>query len=394
MRMDTPPHSPFNDERDAEDQEFNEEEMEIVIIGENDPPPEESSDEDGEPNPQNNINVHPELNPDRRLIRDDADLTFDRHEGSVFGAAIHPTEDWIVTGGEDDKAYVWNLDTGEVVYESDGHNDSVISTEFSHDGTYLATGDIAGHIQVFKVSQDFKKVIDFQIGDMVWMKWHKSSNILMAGGDGGEIYIWRIPSGDCKVFRGNGLRSEDVALTMDGKRLIAGYNDGTVKLWDIRTSTVALEIRAGGPVAHEKQVTCVLADPDCNSLFYSGSYESTILIAGECGPLGLLRPNNGLIEALAYWSDGNLKLLACGSFSFFCIKNNTESSFFIFLGTITGHITVWDISKQSFRMECEDPDQNGITRLLWLPECTIVAASMCGFVRGFDGRSGKQKVRF
>lgn len=170
----------------------------------------ESDDEDGA---GANENIDEEYVPPR----DDAVLTFSAHEGPVFCGSFHPTENLAVTGGEDDKAYVWSTETGNVVFTVEGHKDSVIAAEFSADGNYLATGDMAGYVQVLKLSQDYKQVWEFEMGDMSWMKWHIAANVLLAGSDTGETYVWRIPSGDCKVLQGNGSKAEIGQLTADGK---------------------------------------------------------------------------------------------------------------------------------------------------------------------------------
>lgn len=165
--------------------------------------------------------------------RDDAKITFREHSSAVFSCHLHPTENIAVTGGEDDKAFVWNTETGEVISKIEGHKDTVISVAFSPDGNYLATGDMAGEIQVsanssnksqivtketpaqvFKVAQNYKKVWEFSMGDMCWMKWHMAANVLLAGSEVGDIYVWRIPSGDCKILPGNGNRCETAEVTV------------------------------------------------------------------------------------------------------------------------------------------------------------------------------------
>ena len=40
----------------------------------------------------------------------------------------------LVSGGEDDTAYIWNTSTGEILFQCIGHTDSVISCGFSPDG--------------------------------------------------------------------------------------------------------------------------------------------------------------------------------------------------------------------------------------------------------------------
>ena len=60
---------------------------------------------------------------------DDAVLVFDRHSASasasepnsVFSVALDPTGSVAVSGGEDDKAFVWRVADGSVLFECSGH---------------------------------------------------------------------------------------------------------------------------------------------------------------------------------------------------------------------------------------------------------------------------------
>jgi angio-associated migratory cell protein len=205
-------------------------------------------------------------------------LTFSKHSSAVFCCSFCPSKQYVVSGGEDDKAYVWNRDTGELIYEILDHKDSVISATFSADGNYLATGDMAGEIFCFKMNEEkeFKKVWEYSMGDMEWMKWHKSANVLMAGSSNeGEIYVWRIPSGDCKVLPGNGAKCETAEIASDGKNLFAGYGDGTVKLWDIKNNNVIMEINRDNHMGHKDRVSCVSCDPE-NPCFASGGEDGLL----------------------------------------------------------------------------------------------------------------------
>lgn len=313
-------------------------------------------------------NVEEELTPQR----DDAIITFSSHEGPVFCGSFHPTLNVAVTGGEDDKAYVWSTETGNVVFAVTGHKDSVIAAEFSADGNFLVTGDMAGYIQVFKTTQDYKKVWEFEMGDMGWLQWHIAANVLFAGSDTGETYVWRIPSGDCKVLQGNGSKAEIGQLTADGKSLIVGYSDGCVKLWDIKSSTVVQNYEENTPLGHSGSITSIAADPE-NGRFLTGSEDGKIMIANNTGPLHNLFPNSGSVEAIAYSLERDeMKLVACG--------------------TLEGKISLWDVNRQAIRMECPNPDPTGITKLIWAPNHTLLCATLDGSIRIFDGRNGQRKV--
>lgn len=304
--------------------------------------------------------------------RDDAAVTFRKHTASVFCGSLHPTLDLAVTGGEDDRAYVWATDTGDVVHEITNHHDTIVGAAFSPDGAYLAIGDMAGEIEVLKLSQNYQKVWEFSMGDMVWMQWHCATSVLMAGGASGEVYVWRIPSGDCKVLAGNGEQSECAALTADGKRLVAGYADGAVRLWDIKASKCLRSVEAGAPLAHTEAVTCVAADMD-NGLFLTGGQDGVIVIGCASGAMSTLQPSAGSVEALAFCPESEeLKLVACG--------------------TLEGRISLWDVGKQAVRTECEKADDmSGVTRMLWAPGHNLMCSTLGGNVKVFDGRTGQLK---
>lgn len=206
-------------------------------------------------------------------IRDDAICTFSKHTSPVFGCSLHPKFDWAVTGSEDDHAYVWDTRTGEVLYEINEHKDTVTETHFSYDGSYLATGDIAGEIYVYKVSEQhderpiLSKVWEYSMSDMAWLFWHRGANVLLAGADSGEVYVWRIPSGDCKILPGESARCEVGELSGDGKKLLTAYSSGVVKLWDLKTCQVLMEVNQQHPLGFA-DITHVVVACERDSPFY------------------------------------------------------------------------------------------------------------------------------
>lgn len=375
MRQETPPSSPYIEHNEQDEDEDIDEDDELIYIGDADEVlnawerGEDGSESDGEAGGSNQLDeiIEEESVP----VRDDAKVTFSSHEGPVFCGSLHPTESLAVTGGEDDKAFVWSTETGNVVFVAADHKDTVTAAEFSADGNYLATGDMAGFIQVFKVTQDYKTVFDFEIGDMSWMLWHPAANVLFAGADSGETYVWRIPSGDCKVLQGNGHKAEMGSIGADGKTLVVGYTDGAVKVWDIKSSSVIQDITSDSPFGHTGAVTSIAVDPD-NGRFLTGSEDGKILLANSTGPLCNMFPEAGSVEALAFCPDREFKIVACG--------------------TLLGKVSLWDVNRQAVRMECQNDEPTGITKVLWAGNHTLLCATLDGSIRAFDGRNGERKV--
>ncbi|XP_017488199.1 PREDICTED: angio-associated migratory cell protein-like [Rhagoletis zephyria] len=317
--------------------------------------------------------------------RDDAILTFMKHKSAVFGCSLHPTRPLAATGGEDDRAYVWNINTCEVMLEITEHKDTVTDVHFSYDGTYLATGDMAGELFVHKLQESesgpqltLRKVWEFSMGDMTWMCWHRAANVLMAGSENGEVYVWRIPSGDCKILPGEGVRCGVADLTGDGKRLFVGYTNGAVKLWDLKSCTVVMEVDAQNPMAQQTVILSVACEKD--SPFYAaGAADGKIVFCTNSGPVGAVEAD-GSVEYLAFPPSNDLKIVASG--------------------TLQGQIAIWDYTKYNLRTLCDhtfvegdnsNKFQGGITRLKWLSDHTLMAATMDGNVIAFDARSGARK---
>uniref|UniRef100_A0A336MI64 CSON001549 protein n=1 Tax=Culicoides sonorensis TaxID=179676 RepID=A0A336MI64_CULSO len=368
MREDTPPHEPNTDDLLDHD--------EMIYIGDlNDEVIEDFGEaigaDESDDNDEEGLGVVEEMPEEESETpeRDDSILTFKQHEAPIFCAALHPTENLAVTGSEDDKAYIWNTETGEVVYQVNDHHDSVISAEFSHDGVYVATADIAGEIQVFKTTKEYKKVWSFSMGDMCWMKWHTGGHVLLAGSDSGEIYVWRIPSGDCKVLQGYGEKCETATLTLDGKKLAAGYGDGMFKLWDIKSCAALIEMPPNNTLGHTGTITSISCDKD-NHMILTGSEDGKATLIGPNGPVGSLSPNAGAIETV---------LLDCPDL-------DTKIAV---TGTLDGKVTIWDVSRQIPRTECEDPNPVGITRMIWAKDHAILAGTLNGAIKVWDARTGQ-----
>ncbi|CAB3230877.1 unnamed protein product [Arctia plantaginis] len=360
---DTPPSSVNGDEVTGLDEEgmfYVEEVEEIDLDDENMEDVTDQEEEDVEMEP-------PE---------DNAVLVFSKHTGSVFCCDIHPDGKLAVTGGEDDKAYVWAVETGELIMDCIGHKDSVVFVGFSHDGAYLATADMCGLIKVWKCNLDENQqepwtvAFEYEADDLIWGQWHFGTRVLLIGTVSGNIYVLKVPSGETKVLQGHNVKVECGKLFQDGMRLVAGYEDGEVKIWDLKTSTVLHSLPAS---AHEMRVTAVDCNPE-NTLMASISTD---------GKAVLTTTNNGKVV-------GQLE-----------IENYLETVAFapelglLALGTLTGAVSIWEVARQMRRNECSKSDGNeagGVTKMIWIKNY-LLTGCLDGSIRAYDGRSGEMVLQ-
>jgi len=321
---------------------------------------------------------------------DDAKLVFDRHSpsatasspNSVFSVSLDPTGSVAVSGGEDDKAFVWKVADGSVLFECGGHSDSVVCVAFNHDGSMVATGDMAGLIKVWKVASG-KEIWSFECADLEWLYWHPVASVIIAGTIDGSSWMWKIPSGDCKTFPGPAVPSSAGRLHPDGKRLCVGYGDGSLRIWDLKAASVAHTISD----LHSDNVTCL----DIHS---SGN----VLLTGSVdGNSSLVNPNSGKIiarlpvrESSPSSSGPAMDDGAAGEET--SIEAVALSSSFPVgaTGSLDGKLLIWDLNSEKLR---HDPIRldGGITRLAWSGGGggdLLFCSSLDGTASAWDGRSG------
>ena len=49
-----------------------------------------------------------------------------------------------------------------------------------------------------------------------WQLWHSSAPILLVGTSVGDVWMWKIPSGDCKVMHSRNVSATTAALCPNG----------------------------------------------------------------------------------------------------------------------------------------------------------------------------------
>ncbi|KAM9836268.1 angio-associated migratory cell protein [Aulostomus maculatus] len=354
-----------------------EEIIEVIDLNETEPGPDDLADdledvdfeEPGDADDDEGWETEDEM--EAEAEHDDSELTFSKHTGSVFCVSLDPaTNSLAVTGGEDDKAYVWRVSDGEVLFECTGHKDSVTCAVFSHDSTLVALGDMSGLIKVWKVESK-EEIWSFEVGDLEWLEWHPCAPVLLAGTDDGNVWMWKIPAGDCKTFQSSACQATSGKVLPDGKRAVVGYEDGTVRLWDLKQGSAIHVIK--GQDGHQGALTCLAFNKD-GSLVLTGSVD---------GCAKLINTVTGKVV---------------GAFSVEGGKDEDESNSvesvgfcnilpLIAVAFLDGTLAIYDLSTQVLRHRCQH--EAGIVHLQWEDSSSVVSTcSLDGALRLWDARSG------
>lgn len=354
---------------DAEEEDM-EEIFEIeneIELDENDYDPGDDMDE---------LDVEDDVDEENGYLPDDALMAFQKHEGSVFCVNFHPTKEKIViTGGEDDKAYLWNTDTGEVCFECTGHKDSIIGCGFSYDGKYSASIDMGGVIIVW-LTDDGKKVWDFECSDIEWFRWHPKALVLFTGTTDGDVYMFKVPSGECKICASHGIKTTTGEIMPNGTHLLAGYDDGSLKIWDLKTASSLFNISC------DASISCITYAKSGN-LIAAGSLNGSVNLISNLGKvIGSFRVDSPTTSSSSQEDEGTEESVSIESLTF------SPDDQLLAVGSLNGKLSIWDVSSKRFRHHCEHP--HGISRIIWNESTSnsILTSCLDGVVRSWNSRSG------
>ncbi len=229
-----------------------------------------------------------------RVSASNSGRTVSELEGMAFSARFSPNGNSIVTTTIDGPAAVWDTRTGERTAQLVGHGAAVRSGAFSPSGRLVITGG----------ADDTARVWDAERGTTVAvLKGHRASvgevaftpdeQSVITGADDGSVRRWDVGTG--VVLRGHRAPRAVLHGTLgqlssinsaeaspNGRMVVTAANDGTARLWDIRS---------GREIVHPQ---------DCG---FSASFEYSCLTIGvvastvEAGTAGFL-------EAAAFSPDG------------------------------------------------------------------------------------------
>jgi hypothetical protein len=166
----------------------------------------------------------------------DFGMTFD----SVLTADITLDHKQVALGGANKVVQVFNTATKEMMYELKTHTDWILSTAFSPDGWFLATGDRAGGLYVWLAETGRDAfMLRAHEGAVTSLDYRADSQALASAGEDGSIRIWEMNNGgQIKSWGAHGNGALAVRWSRDGRLASCGA-DGRVKLWQADGKLIA-----------------------------------------------------------------------------------------------------------------------------------------------------------
>ena len=330
-----------------------------------------------------------------KIVEVNSDVVFSRHEKSVFTCDISPNIDipLAVSGGEDDRAFIWDWRTGKFISElgtsqeasPSNFKDSVVFVRFNKDGSLVAAADMSGIVKVWRIPKLSRLSTDgistdcqwtnnikteplwtFETSDISWLCWHiGAQNVLFAGTEASELWMWKVPSGDSKVYMGRGEKVETAIIMPDGKRISVAYGDGTIKIFDLKSGEVLSNFTHYDKIPNAPDTETSTLSMPVSTLDVSGGH---VLASGGV---------NGVVKMYNTQTGKAIGTLVCSASNSKEVEENgmpktttVEAVLFsnvdqniVVTGTLDGIVTIWDVSSQVSRHSVNVGE--GVVKMLW-----------------------------
>ncbi len=210
------------------------------------------------------------------------------HSAPVRGLAFSPDSRWLASTGRDRWVRVWDVTTGAAAGPAWKHPGMPRAIAFSPDGQLLAATDY-GAIKVYEVTTWRLRLS--LTGHRFWIKrlaFFPDGRTLVSGGNNETMKFWDLATGKEKTDLERKGDTEKFCVSPDGTRLALGYDDGTIEVCDLRSRQTQL-------FAHPKRIGALAFSPDSSRLA-SGSLDQTIKLWDLRSPLDLPSSNQGPVK--------------------------------------------------------------------------------------------------
>lgn len=195
------------------------------------------------------------------------------HQAQVNAVAISPDGQTLASVGSDRLMKLWNIQTsGRMLTRIPDKKYEVNTLAFSRDGTILVSGSNDGTIRLWNISTGIRRqTLEGHTKAVNTVVVSPDNQTLASGSEDGTIRLWNLETGEQeRVIKPNIGAVKSIVFSPDNQKIVAGGENITI--WDLIT-----EEKLQTFIGHSEQISSLAITPDGKTLV-SGSVDQTIKV--------------------------------------------------------------------------------------------------------------------
>lgn len=237
----------------------------------------------------------------------------------VFAVAFSPDGQRLAVGSNRQPDYltIWDVATGTKSASLVGHRDSVLSIEWSRDGTRLLTGSYDQAARIWDVESGESRELLGHDGWVWSARFSPDENQVLTASQDGSAILWETATGrPSPPFLGHQSPILVAAFAPSGDRIATGDQEGRVLLWrpeelrerNLRTLVETRSEFGGGRFetleGHRDAVRSIAFSGDGDRLLTTGNDNEVLLWdLGSAEPIKRLRGHGSRVAAAVFNAD-------------------------------------------------------------------------------------------
>lgn len=168
------------------------------------------------------------------------------HSNIVRSVDFSPDGKYIVSGGADKRAILWDARTGLELKRLVGHNEQVYCVKFSPDGKIIATSSFDAIIRLWDAQTC--ALLRTYVGPGCGaesIQFSRDGKLAISAGGAGVIGLWNVSDAtEIRAIAGHENQISQVVFSNSENEIVSGSMDETIRVWDVKTGAEKLKIKS------------------------------------------------------------------------------------------------------------------------------------------------------